>query len=253
MGGDGGARGGDWGQWEARGCERVRVGARGGDGGRWGASGGAMGAIRQFRDNLMLAAKGPSPQSTMYPVCMAMEDIWNLRVLCPCRDKNPDALCQGSCMTNRVRAWVSPSLCHRREHLATPTPMPSMISDLSNSVRPCKVTGPCPCLAPPMSSSQRSPTPSLLCDLGARSCCPVRLGCNLLCYLGTCQWQCARLCPRQYTGFWLKLSGMCRAPFDGSFFCLPACLSRSSTLWVTCSRGSPDPPSGTGLLTPPGT
>ena len=70
-------------------------------------------ALRQFRDNLMVAAKGPSPQSTMYPVCMAMEDIWNLRVLCPCRDKNPDALCQGSCMTNRVRCmgvtiFVSP-------------------------------------------------------------------------------------------------------------------------------------------------
>ena len=141
----------------------------------------------------------------------------------------------------------------RRERLATPTPMPSMISGLSNSVRPCKVTGPCPCLAPPMSSSQRSPTPSLLCGPGARSCCPVRLGCNLLCYLGTRQWQCARLCPQRYTGFWLKLSGMCRAPSDGSFFCLTACLSRSSTQWVTCSRGCPDPPSGTGLLTPPGT
>ena len=71
-------------------------------------------ALRQFRDNLMVASKGPTARSVMYPVCMTMESIWNLRVLYPCRDKNPELVCHGECMTNRVRCmgvsiYVSPN------------------------------------------------------------------------------------------------------------------------------------------------
>ena len=51
----------------------------------------------------MFASKGPTPHSAMYVVCMTMESIWNLRVLCPCRDKNLDLSCHGECMTNQVR------------------------------------------------------------------------------------------------------------------------------------------------------
>ena len=46
--------------------------------------------LRQFRDNLMVASKDPTPHSAMYVVCMSMESIWNLRVLCRCREKHPD-------------------------------------------------------------------------------------------------------------------------------------------------------------------
>ena len=63
----------------------------------------------------MVASKGPTARSVMYSVCMTMESIWNLRVLCPCRDKNPElVVCHGECMTSRVRCmgvsiYVSPA------------------------------------------------------------------------------------------------------------------------------------------------
>ena len=76
----------------------------------------------------MVAAKGPSPHTTMYPVCMTMEAVWNLRVLCPCRDKNPDLVCHGACMTNRVccmgvSIFVSPTctLAHAHPNALTDT------------------------------------------------------------------------------------------------------------------------------------
>ena len=57
-------------------------------------------ALRQFRDNVMVAAKGPAPHTTMYTVCHTLEAAWGLDVQCPCRDKNPAAVCSGACMTN---------------------------------------------------------------------------------------------------------------------------------------------------------
>ena len=82
---------------------------------------GDMVALQQFRDNLMVASKGPTPHSTMYPVCMTMESIWNLRVLCLCRDKDPEVVCRSACMTNRVRCmgvsiYVSPVCTLARAH-----------------------------------------------------------------------------------------------------------------------------------------
>ena len=62
----------------------------------------------------MVAAKGPTPKTAMYTVCQTMESTWGLRVLCPCRDKNPDLVCHGDCMGSIVRClgvsiYVSPS------------------------------------------------------------------------------------------------------------------------------------------------
>ena len=67
---------------------------------QWLFPGGDTVALRQLRDNLMVASKGPSPHIVMYPVCMTMKSIWNLWVLCPCRDKNPDLVCHGDCITS---------------------------------------------------------------------------------------------------------------------------------------------------------
>ena len=76
-------------------------------------------ALQQFRDNVMVAAKGPRPQTTMYTVCLTLQSAWKLDVLCPCRDKNPQAVCYGACMTNSVHCmgvsvYVSPVavFCH---------------------------------------------------------------------------------------------------------------------------------------------
>ena len=81
---------------------------------QWSLASGNIVALRQVRDNLSVAAKGPSPQIAMYPVCMTMESIWNLRVPCPCRDKDSSLVCHGQCMQQTVRCmgvsiYVSPS------------------------------------------------------------------------------------------------------------------------------------------------
>ena len=44
-------------------------------------------AQQQFKDNVMLPAKGPSPETTMYKVCRTLQEAWSLDVLCPYRDK----------------------------------------------------------------------------------------------------------------------------------------------------------------------
>ena len=76
-------------------------------------------ALQQLRDNVMVAAKGPTPHLAMYPVCQALEEAWNLHVLCPFCDNNPSAVCRGSCMGTSVRCmgvtvYVSTSavFCH---------------------------------------------------------------------------------------------------------------------------------------------
>ena len=51
---------------------------------QWALPDGNMVALQQFRDNVMVAAKGPAPNLAMYPVCQALEGAWNLHVLCPC-------------------------------------------------------------------------------------------------------------------------------------------------------------------------
>ena len=58
----------------------------------------------------MVATKGPEPHTTMYTVCKIMEGIWDLPVLCPCRDKNPDLVCHGAYMSTTVRC-MGVSIC----------------------------------------------------------------------------------------------------------------------------------------------
>ena len=64
---------------------------------QWTLNSGDIIALQQFRDNVMVAAKGPTPRTTMYTVCCTMESIWGLWVLCPCRDKDPNLVCHGDC------------------------------------------------------------------------------------------------------------------------------------------------------------
>ena len=88
---------------------------------QWALPAGDTVALQQFRDNLMVAAKGPTPHTTMYAVCTTMESIWDLRVLCPCRDKDPTLVCHGACMSPSVRCmgvsiYVSPGCCVTHAH-----------------------------------------------------------------------------------------------------------------------------------------
>ena len=81
---------------------------------QWTLRTGDIVALQQFHDNLMVASKGPMPRGAMFTVCKTMESIWGLKVLCPCRDKNPDLVCHGECMSSTVRCmgvsiFVSPS------------------------------------------------------------------------------------------------------------------------------------------------
>ena len=67
-------------------------------------------ALQQFHDNLMVAAKGPIPHSTMYTVCHAMESVWDLKALCPCRNNNPELVCYSAYMSSTVRCMCV-SIC----------------------------------------------------------------------------------------------------------------------------------------------
>ena len=69
----------------------------------------------------MVAAKGPTPKIAMYAVCCTMESIWGVRVLCPCRDKDPNLVCHGDCMGPTVccmgvSIYVSPSCTLAHAH-----------------------------------------------------------------------------------------------------------------------------------------
>ena len=67
----------------------------------------------------MVAAKGLTPHTTMYTVCLTLQSAWDLDVLCPCQDENPQAVCYGACTTSSIRCmgesvYVSPTVvfCH---------------------------------------------------------------------------------------------------------------------------------------------
>ena len=61
-------------------------------------------ALQQFRDNLVVAAKGPNAKDSMSLVCTVMQSIWNLKVVCECRDKDDTVVCVGACMRDRLTA-----------------------------------------------------------------------------------------------------------------------------------------------------
>ena len=88
---------------------------------QWSLPSGNIVALRKFRDNLLVAAKGLTPQTGMYPVCMTMESFWNLQVLFPCRDKDLFLTCHGQCMQQTVRCmgvsiYVSPACTLAHTH-----------------------------------------------------------------------------------------------------------------------------------------
>ena len=128
----------------------------------------------------MVAAKGPSPRTAIYPVCKTIESVWNLRVLCPCRDKDPSPVCHGQCMRSTVRCmgvpiFVSPTC-------ALPHAYPNALDDgwQSKFGAPLQSRAPGPLLhaIPPMSSLQPCPTPSRSSTRGVLSSCCVRPGCS---------------------------------------------------------------------------
>ena len=88
---------------------------------QWMLNSGDIVALQQFRDNRMVVAKGPTPRTAMYTVCCTMESIWGLRVVCPCRDKDPNLVCHSDCMGPTVRCmgvsiYVSPSCTLAHAH-----------------------------------------------------------------------------------------------------------------------------------------
>ena len=61
-------------------------------------------ALQWFRDNLMVAAKGPDPTAAMKVVSNIMEEVWDLKVLCDCQAKDPSLPCLGTCMRTSFAA-----------------------------------------------------------------------------------------------------------------------------------------------------
>ena len=61
-------------------------------------------AHQHSRDNLVVAAKGPDVRYAMWPVCEALEKVWKLRVVCPCRSADSESVCTGACMTRSLTA-----------------------------------------------------------------------------------------------------------------------------------------------------
>ena len=58
-------------------------------------------SLSQFRDNVNVAAKGPTAQREMPCVCSTLTQCWGLPVLCECLSKGDR--CVGECMQHRLR------------------------------------------------------------------------------------------------------------------------------------------------------
>ena len=69
-------------------------------------------ALAQFRDNIIVASRGPRAADTMREVCDTLSAMWKLPVLCPCMDK-PTEQCKSLCMTSELRAL---GICMHREN-----------------------------------------------------------------------------------------------------------------------------------------
>ena len=67
-------------------------------------------ALAQFRDNIVIACRGPRTTQAVRDVCGTLTNIWKLPVLCPCM-KNPGDPCKEKCMTQELRA---PGICMHR-------------------------------------------------------------------------------------------------------------------------------------------
>ena len=58
-------------------------------------------SLSQLRDNVNVAAKGPTAPQEMSRVCSALNDCWGLPVLCDCLSQGEE--CTGVCMSQRLR------------------------------------------------------------------------------------------------------------------------------------------------------
>ena len=69
----------------------------------WRTATGRLMALAQFRDNIIVASRGPRAADAMREVCGTLSTVWKLPVLCPCMDKPTDR-CKSMCMTGELRA-----------------------------------------------------------------------------------------------------------------------------------------------------
>ena len=58
-------------------------------------------SLSQFRNNVMVVARGPTAKSTMKSVTDTLTEIWDLPVLCPCITDTVHT-CTEDCMTTSV-------------------------------------------------------------------------------------------------------------------------------------------------------
>ena len=60
-------------------------------------------SLAQFRDNVLVGAKGPTAQTEMQHVCDTLSEVWELPVLCDCM-ADDIRVCHGTCMTHSLTA-----------------------------------------------------------------------------------------------------------------------------------------------------
>ena len=66
----------------------------------WATPAGNTDSLSQFRDNVNVAAKGPSARTEMLRVCEALSECWKLPVHCDCLSKGET--CNGVCMSDKL-------------------------------------------------------------------------------------------------------------------------------------------------------
>ena len=67
----------------------------------WKTTRGNTVSLSHFRDNVNIAAKGPTASSEMAAVCAVLSICWNLPVLCPCIPPEVN-VCDGHCMGRQL-------------------------------------------------------------------------------------------------------------------------------------------------------
>ena len=60
-------------------------------------------SLAQFRDNILVGARGPSPAHEMQSVCDTLSEVWDLLVLCDCMT-DEQRVCQRTCTSPSLTA-----------------------------------------------------------------------------------------------------------------------------------------------------
>ena len=60
-------------------------------------------SLSQFRDNVLVGAKGPTAQAEMQTVCHTLSAVWDLPLLCDCMTEEQQ-VCSGICMGQSLTA-----------------------------------------------------------------------------------------------------------------------------------------------------